>query len=48
MTTQSNLALVLGAGGGIGGEIGRQLRDAGWFHLGTRRCNEPRGRAPCG
>src|SRR5215469_6011960 len=29
-TTQPNLALVLGAAGGIGGEIARQLRDAGW------------------
>lgn len=29
-TTQPNLALVLGATGGIGGEIARQLRDAGW------------------
>jgi nucleoside-diphosphate-sugar epimerase len=29
-TTQPNLALVLGASGGIGGEIARQLRDAGW------------------
>jgi len=29
-TTQPNLALVLGATGGIGGEVTRQLRDAGW------------------
>ena len=29
-TTQPNLALVLGATGGIGGEVARQLRDAGW------------------
>ena len=29
-TTQPDLALVLGATGGIGGEIARQLRDAGW------------------
>jgi nucleoside-diphosphate-sugar epimerase len=29
-TTQPNLALVLGASGGIGGEIARQLADAGW------------------
>ena len=28
--TTPNLALVLGATGGIGGEIARQLRDAGW------------------
>lgn len=34
MTTDAGgtqrLALVLGAGGGIGGEVARQLRDAGW------------------
>ena len=29
-TTKPNLALVLGATGGIGGEAARQLRDAGW------------------
>lgn len=29
-TTQSKLVLVLGASGGIGGEVARQLRDAGW------------------
>jgi nucleoside-diphosphate-sugar epimerase len=29
-TTRPNVALVLGATGGIGGEIARQLRDAGW------------------
>jgi len=29
-TTQADLALILGATGGIGGEIARQLRDAGW------------------
>src|SRR6516164_3505873 len=29
-TTQPNLALVLGASGGIGGGIARQLLDAGW------------------
>jgi nucleoside-diphosphate-sugar epimerase len=29
-TTQPGLALVLGATGGIGGEVARQLRDAGW------------------
>src|SRR3974390_2400526 len=28
--TQPDRALVLGATGGIGGEIARQLRDAGW------------------
>lgn len=30
MTMQSSRALVLGATGGIGGEVARQLRDAGW------------------
>jgi nucleoside-diphosphate-sugar epimerase len=30
MTTQPSSALVLGASGGIGGEVARQLRDAGW------------------
>lgn len=30
MTAQPNLALVLGASGGIGGEVARQLRDTGW------------------
>ena len=29
-TTQPRMALVLGATGGIGGEVARQLRDAGW------------------
>jgi len=28
--TDANIALVLGATGGIGGEVARQLRDAGW------------------
>ncbi|RBD43802.1 epimerase, partial [Xanthomonas oryzae pv. oryzae] len=28
--TQTAIALVLGASGGIGGERARQLRDAGW------------------
>ena len=30
MKTQTNVALVLGATGGIGGEVARQLHDAGW------------------
>jgi nucleoside-diphosphate-sugar epimerase len=30
MTTQPGQALVLGATGGIGGEVAQQLRDAGW------------------
>ncbi|MGA8134918.1 MAG: NAD-dependent epimerase/dehydratase family protein [Pseudomonas gingeri] len=30
MAAQSNKVLVLGAGGGIGGEVARQLRDGGW------------------
>lgn len=29
-TTDNNMALVLGATGGIGGEVARQLREAGW------------------
>lgn len=29
-TTQPNLALILGATGGIGGEVARQMRDAAW------------------
>ncbi|NWA25405.1 NAD-dependent epimerase/dehydratase family protein [Pseudomonas gingeri] len=30
MAAMSNKVLVLGAGGGIGGEVARQLRDGGW------------------
>ncbi|MDO8700754.1 MAG: NAD(P)H-binding protein, partial [Deltaproteobacteria bacterium] len=33
----SNTALVLGATGGIGGEVARQLRDAGWKVRALRR-----------
>ena len=33
----ANLVLVLGASGGIGGEIARQLRDAGWQVRGLKR-----------
>lgn len=33
----SNTALVLGANGGIGGEVARQLRDAGWTVRALRR-----------
>ncbi|WP_295381673.1 SDR family oxidoreductase [uncultured Pseudacidovorax sp.] len=33
----SNTALVLGATGGIGGEVARQLRDAGWKVRGLKR-----------
>jgi nucleoside-diphosphate-sugar epimerase len=32
-----NVALVLGATGGIGGEVARQLRDAGWAVLALKR-----------
>ncbi|WP_137937896.1 SDR family oxidoreductase [Chitinivorax sp. B] len=34
---QANTALVLGATGGIGGEVARQLRDAGWTVRGLAR-----------
>ena len=34
---KSNTALVLGATGGIGGEVARQLRDAGWTVRALRR-----------
>ncbi|MCO8248313.1 MULTISPECIES: NAD-dependent epimerase/dehydratase family protein [Comamonas] len=34
---ESNTALVLGATGGIGGEVARQLRDAGWTVRALRR-----------
>ncbi|ULR91389.1 NAD(P)H-binding protein [Comamonas sp. B21-038] len=36
----SNMALVLGATGGIGGEVARQLRDAGWTVRALRRSGE--------
>ena len=32
-------ALVLGASGGIGGEVARQLRDAGWQVRGLKRAD---------
>lgn len=37
---ESNTALVLGATGGIGGEMARQLRDAGWTVRALRRSGE--------
>jgi nucleoside-diphosphate-sugar epimerase len=37
---ESNTALVLGATGGIGGEVARQLRDAGWTVRALRRSGE--------
>lgn len=37
---ESNTALVLGATGGIGGEVARQLRDAGWTVRALRRNSE--------
>ncbi len=37
---ESNTALVLGATGGIGGEVARQLRDAGWTVRALRRSCE--------
>jgi len=37
---ESNTALVLGATGGIGGEVARQLRDAGWKVRALRRSGE--------
>ena len=41
--TDHNKALVLGANGGIGGEVARQLRDKGWdVHALTRRHQGPR------
>lgn len=38
---ESNTALVLGATGGIGGEVARQLRDAGWTVRALCRRGEP-------
>ena len=35
-------ALVLGASGGIGGEVARQLRDAGWQVRGLKRGPMPK------
>ncbi len=44
--TQRNKVLVLGATGGIGGEVARQLRDAGWqvqaLQRGLTQSSEPR------
>jgi nucleoside-diphosphate-sugar epimerase len=37
MTTDGRIALVLGAGGGIGGELARELRDRGWIVRGMGR-----------
>ena len=37
MQGKDRTALVLGASGGIGGEVARQLRDAGWRVLGLKR-----------
>ncbi|KQV53200.1 hypothetical protein ASC95_10575 [Pelomonas sp. Root1217] len=37
METSSKTVLVLGASGGIGGEVARQLRDAGWVVKGLKR-----------
>lgn len=39
-TALGNTALVLGATGGIGGEVARQLRDAGWTVRALRRGGE--------
>src|SRR3974377_162621 len=36
-TTQPRVALVLGATGGIGSEVARQLRDAGWQVRASKR-----------
>jgi nucleoside-diphosphate-sugar epimerase len=48
MTDNSNVALVLGATGGIGSEVARQLRDAGWQVRGLRRGLERPGAQPEG
>ncbi|MEO6276633.1 NAD-dependent epimerase/dehydratase family protein [Roseateles sp.] len=37
MNSNDKTALVLGASGGIGGEVARQLRDAGWTVKGLKR-----------
>jgi nucleoside-diphosphate-sugar epimerase len=37
MQGKTNTALVLGASGGIGGEVARQLRDAGWRVVALKR-----------
>lgn len=37
METSSKTVLVLGASGGIGGEVARQLRDTGWLVKGLKR-----------
>lgn len=43
-TAEPNLALVLGATGGIGGEVARQLRDSGWQVRAVRRALTDRER----
>lgn len=49
MTTDAGgtqrLALVLGASGGIGGEVARQLRDAGWQVRALKRGPMPKSRS---
>lgn len=37
MQDKTKTALVLGASGGIGGEVARQLRDAGWQVVALKR-----------
>lgn len=41
--THGEQALVLGASGGIGSEVARQLRDAGWRVRGMKRAHPTRG-----